>query len=271
MSPDPEGVDAARYDERYYAESCGGAEFFRRYGAAILKPVLAHALRRAEIRPGMAALDVGCGRGELLHHLKKGGATAVGVDYALPALALAQKTSQACVLLADAKKLPFKDDAFDRIFLLGVVDHLHDWELEAALGELKRVLKKDGLLLANTCVNTEYHKRLTYALRARLAKTIGARAPSPPRSSEDEELHVNEHCAGDLERLFARCGWKGSVEFRPSERYAARSLYGEPLPADFPIRPASRWGEIWHALLLRGPWKRLFARELFCVMAPRSQ
>src|SRR5258708_1717297 len=268
MSADREAVDPGLYDEGYYAERCGGVEFFKLYGAKVLKPVLIHALARARVAPGMTALDVGCGRGELLYHLKQRGAKAVGMDYAAPALALAKKTSGADVCLADAKKLPFHDGVFDRVFLMSVVDHLHDWELEASLAELKRVLKPGGLMLVNTCVNTDYHKRKTFVLRLRLAQALGLKEPMPPKSSEDEELHINEHCAGDLERLFARTGWKGVIECRPSERYAVRALYGNSLPEGFPIKPASRWGEFWHGVLLSGPWKRLFARELFCIVAP---
>jgi len=271
MSSEPGAVDAGRYDERYYLESCGGNEFFKRYGPRVVKPVLAHALARARVEAGMTALDVGCGRGELLYQLKQKGARAVGLDYAAPGLALAKKTSAADVLLADAKKLPFKDASFDRVFLLGVVDHLREWELEACLAELARVIKPDGLLLTNTCANTDYHKRLTYALRKRTAAALGLKEPAAPRSSEDEELHVNEHCAEDLERLFAKTGWRGDVEFRPSERYVVREIYGETLPEDFPIKPASRASSLWHGLLLRGPWKRFFARELFCVLERGSR
>jgi ubiquinone/menaquinone biosynthesis C-methylase UbiE len=258
-----------QYTEDYYLESCGGAEFFKRYGASVLKPVLAHALKRAEVKAGMAALDVGCGRGELLLHLRQKGVKAVGIDYAAPGLELARKTSGAEVMLADAKKLPFADASFDRIFLLGVVDHLRDWELEACFAEFKRVLKPGGRLLANTCVNTEYHKTLTYELRKTVAAALGLKEPSPPRSSEDQELHVNEHCAKDLERLFLKTGWKGAIEFRPSEKHVVRELYGETLPEGFPIKPATRAQTFWHGLLLAGPWKRLFARELFCVVEPR--
>lgn len=269
MSSEQKAVEAAHYDERYYLESCGGSEFFKRYGPKVLKPVLAHALARAKLEPGMTALDVGCGRGELLYHLKAKGVRAVGLDYAAAGLGLAKKTSGADVLLADAKKLPFKDASLDRIFLLGVVDHLRDWELEACFAEFKRVLKPGGLLLANTCVNTDYHKRLTFPLREKTAKALGLKPPAPSKSSEDEELHVNEHCAGNLEALFDKTGWEGEIEFRPSEKHVVRALYGEPLPEGFPIKPASRGASFWHALLLSGPWRRFFARELFCVLAPR--
>lgn len=261
-------VEPQKYTEEYYLSDCGGAEFYARYGPGILKPVLAYAKKRARLRLGESALDVGCGRGELLHHLKKEGVFAVGCDFALPALRLAQRTAQAPVLRCDAKALPFAAETFDRIFFLGVIDHLHDWELEACFGEFKRLLKKGGFVLANTCANTDYYKNLTYSLRRRAAKTMKLKDPRPPRSSQDEQLHVNEHCQRGLERFFARIGWRGEVEPRPNDKYALEDLYGHCLPPDFPLKNPSCWKRAWHALSFRGPWKRFLARELFCKITP---
>lgn len=262
-------VGADQYTKDYFLKECGGAEFFSLYGPRILKPVLAYALKRAQVEPGMTALDVGCGRGELLHHLRERGVLAVGCDHALPALRLAQETSKAPVLRCDVKKLPFADGTFDRIFFLGVIDHLHDWELEACFVEFRRLLKKEGgQVLANTCTNTDYHKSLSYGLRCRLARTMGLRQPRPPRSGHDEVVHVNEHSQGGLERFFAHIGWRGEIEPRPNDKYSVGELYGEEPPPDLPIRAAPPWKRAWHAAAFRGPWKRFLARELFCKVTP---
>ena len=50
------------YDEKYYLESCGGAEFFRLYGAAVLKPQLDAAFQSAALRPGMSVRTWAAGR-----------------------------------------------------------------------------------------------------------------------------------------------------------------------------------------------------------------
>jgi SAM-dependent methyltransferase len=261
-------VEAGRYTEGYYLSECGGAEFFARYGSGVLKPVLAYAKKRAGLSPGQKALDVGCGRGELLHHLSKEGVLAVGCDYALPALEIARKISQAPVLRCDAKALPFAEKAFDRILFLGVIDHLHDWELEACFREFARVLKPGGFVLANTCTNTDYYKNLTYSLRRRAARTLRLSQPRPPRSAQDEALHVNEHNGSGLRRFFQSIGWEGEIEFRPNERYVIADLYGEVLPEDFPLKAPSFWKSRWHDLSFRWPLRRFLARELFCKVSP---
>lgn len=261
-------MNSELYDERYFLESVGGAEFFRLYGPRIVKPAAAYALRAAGLEPGMSALDVGCGRGELLYQLRRRGVAAVGADLAAAALRLSKRTAEAPVVRCDAKRLPFRDSAFDRVFFLGVLDHLDDGELAACFAEFRRVLKPGGLVLANTCTNTQYYKRWTYGARRRLARWLGLREPRPPKSQEDEALHVNEHDEGGLRRFFAAQGWTADVEARPNDKYAVAELYGEDRPVDFPLRPAPAWKRAYVRLAFAGPWKRYLAREFFCKITP---
>ncbi|MBI3549492.1 MAG: class I SAM-dependent methyltransferase [Elusimicrobia bacterium] len=267
-------VSSSRYDESYYLQNCGGSEFFSRYGAEILKPQLAYSFKRAGVAPGMSVLDIGCGRGEILFHVRRAGAAGVGTDYAEPALRIAADVSGCPVLLCDAKSLPFADAAFDRVFLLGVMDHLLDWELEKSFAEIRRVLKPGGKVVIHTCCNRLYYKRLTYGARRVLARGLGAlglpvREPSPPRSGEDEALHVNEHSLGSLRSFFQRTLWLAEVEPRPNYKLAVREIYGESLPADFPLKPASAWRIAAHRLFLWHPLLRaILAREFFCIATP---
>lgn len=264
-----ESVAPEEYTEEYFLERVGGAEFFKLYGPKILKPALAYALDHADVKKGMTALDLGCGRGELLYHLRQRGVAAVGADFAPAAVRIAKRVSQAAVLRCDAKRLPFKDHCFDRIFLLGVLDHLYDWELEAGFKELERVLKPGGFVLADTCTNKDYYKTRSYELRRRWALTIGLKEPSRPRSEEDERLHVNEHDQAALLAFFGRIGWGGTIEAKPNEKYLVRRLYGGGLPGNFPLKVPSFWKQAWQDVTFAGPWKRFLAREWFCKVTPQ--
>ncbi len=257
------------YTEDYFLGSVAGAEFYRLYRGEVVKPAMQLALLRAELSPGLRALDVGCGRGELLRQLEKRGVEAVGADFSAPALPIAQKTTKAPLLRCDARRLPFADASFDRIFFLGVLDHLADDDLAACFREFSRVLRPGGFVLANTCVNTDYYKTRTYGLRLALAKAMGLKLPRPPRSAEDEAVHVNEHNEAALRRFFQRIAWDASIEPRANDKHAVEELYGARPPADLPIRPARPWKRRLHALAFRGPLRRLLARELFCVAAPK--
>src|SRR5690349_19407230 len=112
MSSEPKSVGSEEYPEDYFLERVGGAEFYRRYGPKVLKPALQFALKRSGLAKGMTALDLGCGRGELLYHLSQEGVRAVGADFAPAALAIARKTTGASVVRCDAKELPFRDASF---------------------------------------------------------------------------------------------------------------------------------------------------------------
>lgn len=271
-----EPVSPASYSEGYFDRSCGGHEFFSAYGPRIPKPPIAYALKRAGLMPGMRVLDLGCGRGELLYQARAAGAFAVGTDFAPAAVRRAREVSGSPTLLCDAKALPFAASSFDRVFLIGVIDHLHAWELKLCFSEIRRVLKPGGEVLVHTCANASYFKNWTYGARKSLAQGLRAQGipvhlPSPPRSGEDEVLHVNEHSAAGLRRFFAGISWEAEVEPRPNYRLILHELYGPVLPDGFPLKPAPRW-RAWIVLnlLFHGPLRGLLARELFAIARPRT-
>ena len=268
-------VSSAHYSRQYFEESCGGAEFFRLYGPTVLKPAQAYSFKRAQVAPGMRVLDLGCGRGEILYQARQEGGRGVGTDFAAAAAKLAREISGCPTLLCDAKALPFSEGAFDLIFFVGVIDHLHDWELERCFSEMARVLKPGGAVLIHTCANRHYYKTLSYGLRralARLSRRLGLPIgePARPRSDEDRVLHVNEHTLGGLRSFLSDIGWDAEVEARPNYKLFLRELYGWPLPPGFPIKPASRLKTAVYLNLLFLPGLRAFlAREFFALARPR--
>ena len=78
-------------------------------------------------------LDIGCGYNNLVRKYGKG----VGVDIV--------NYGNADVIIEDASKLPFRNESFDTVTMLAVLNHIT--RREAALLEAHRVLKKGGKLL----------------------------------------------------------------------------------------------------------------------------
>ena len=104
------------------------------------------------LRPGMTLLDCGCGPGTITLDLADVVAPAdvVGVDMEANQLRLAlsrageRETANLLFSVADLYSLPFPEDTFDAVFLHGVLEHMRD--PVAALGEVRRVLKSEGLV-----------------------------------------------------------------------------------------------------------------------------
>ena len=90
-------------------------------------------------------LDFGCGTGAFLEHLERFGAvSAVDSDASAVAFCHTRGRTEVQLVPADAP-LPFPDASFDLATTLDVVEHIDDDV--AALAELRRVLRPDGVLL----------------------------------------------------------------------------------------------------------------------------
>jgi len=93
-------------------------------------------------KPG-SLLDIGCGTGITLLELKDS-FEVFGVDSSKIALEFCKKRGLKNLKLSPAEKLPFKDESFDNILALDMLEHTDD---ELVLKEIYRVLKKDGTLI----------------------------------------------------------------------------------------------------------------------------
>jgi ubiquinone/menaquinone biosynthesis C-methylase UbiE len=97
---------------------------------------------------GRRILDAGCGTGSFLARLRAGrDARAIGCDLSMESLRVARtKEGNAPLVCADLTRLPFRDQSFDRIALLVVLQHIPPSLQEAALHELARVARKGARL-----------------------------------------------------------------------------------------------------------------------------
>lgn len=88
-------------------------------------------------------LDAGCGTGLNLIYLKHYG-NVIGLDFSKEALNFCKLRAGENLIQADAEKVPFKDDTFDLIIALDLLEHLDDWDV---LKEFYRVLNPNAYLI----------------------------------------------------------------------------------------------------------------------------
>ncbi|HDQ71780.1 MAG TPA: class I SAM-dependent methyltransferase [Chloroflexi bacterium] len=246
-----EPVRPERYDETYFLNACEGYTEFISSEGVLLSRRLDQAFEIAHVTSGMRVLDVGCGRGEILHHCKNIKAQAYGIDYAPAALQMARDFGD--VYQANAKRLPFPSHFFDRILMFDIVEHLHPWELKQALAEARRVLCPDGQLIVHTAPNVWYD-RYAYPL-VRLVRTLigqGEQYPQDPRAIIPANLsvHVNEQSVMSLRQVLRQAGFHARVWLdTPPQRREENGLFR-----------ITR-----HVLFNWPPFRWFFEREVFAV------
>ncbi len=104
-----------------------------------------HPMEWLDIPPGGVALDVGSGPGNVTASLARAAGPdglALGVDISEPMLARAVRAEagpQVGFLRADAQRLPFRDETFDAVISIAMLQLIP--EPSAALAEMVRVLR----------------------------------------------------------------------------------------------------------------------------------
>ncbi len=208
-----QSVPAEVYDEETVLSFIGDGQYqdFIASKGDRLPPRMTSALRLMNLGPGMRVLDMGCGRGEIVLHAARLGAEVVGIDYSADCLRLTGRTlevssdkdrDRVTIRQADATALPFGDEVFERVLMLDLVEHLHDWQLSRALQEAYRVLIPQGYLVLHTLPN-----RWALQYGYPLLQLLSRRLPSTPRSDVERIVHINEQDLLSLKRALGQAGF----------------------------------------------------------------
>ena len=93
-------------------------------------------------------LDAGCGTGGLIDELKKNN-SCYGIDISDEAIRYCKTRKLSNINQSTVEKIPFADNVFDIVISIDVLYHLLIESDTAALTELYRILKENGILILN--------------------------------------------------------------------------------------------------------------------------
>ena len=114
------------------------------------------------MRAGSSLLDVGCGKGFMLHDLVAliPGILLKGVDISEYAIANAIEDMKPHVRVANARNLPFPDKSFDVVISINTIHNLARKESGQALREIERVSSKGSFITVDAYRTEEEKARM---------------------------------------------------------------------------------------------------------------
>ena len=114
--------------------------------------------------PGARILDIGCGKGFLLHDLGTAvpGASVAGLDISAYALEHAIEDVRPHVVRGTAAHLPFADKSFDLVVSINTLHNLRVAELDSAFREIERVGRGAKYVVVDTFRNEREKVNLMY-------------------------------------------------------------------------------------------------------------
>jgi 2-polyprenyl-3-methyl-5-hydroxy-6-metoxy-1,4-benzoquinol methylase len=212
-----DSVPAEKYSEEWIHDTWGWdtpEEFVRTQGRN-LRPRVSKAIDLADLSEGMKILDIGCGRGEVVLHCARMGVNSVGVDYSKEIIEIAntakathaEQEQELMEFICDDVKNLNTQDKFDRIFMLDLVEHLHDWELLELFEHCHKVLAPNGCIIIHTLPNKWVYE-ITYR---RLLRLFMPWLPRNPRSEFEKTIHVNEMSIVHLSNILSEGDFKSRV------------------------------------------------------------
>lgn len=128
------------YEELYRSNYINDDKHSHLYEEGYANSGLLHVIDETGIEYN-SVLDVGCGRGNGIAHMKKVGKDVYGVEISQTAVNSAVAKGLK-VVQGSITSIPFPDNRYDLVVSTDVVEHLYEVDVITALSELKRVSKK---------------------------------------------------------------------------------------------------------------------------------
>lgn len=128
------------------------------------KKVAKELVSHYRLKPNMRILDVGCGKGFLLHDLKNeiSGLEVYGIDISEYALENGMDEIKANCIHGHASSIPFPDNFFDLVISINTLHNLYLPDLWSSIREINRVSQKDSFICVEAYRNEKEKVNLMY-------------------------------------------------------------------------------------------------------------
>ena len=140
-----------RLYDSYISSGQAGGHILRKHGLDIKQyPYLSHLIKKyLPSQKDVAILDLACGHGSLVYCLKQLGYSNVqGVDISAEQVGLAHELGMTEIKCQDIKEyLVNKNDTFDVIFLMDILEHFNKQELFSYLDIVCQSLRQNGMVV----------------------------------------------------------------------------------------------------------------------------
>ncbi len=142
------------------------------YMSRFWQPVIPTFQEHFKMDENTKVLDIGCAKGFMLYDMSEliPGVSVRGVDISEYAVENAKEEIKEFISVADARKLPFKDDSFDVVISINTIHNLDKEECAKALQEIERVSRGKSFITVDAYRNDE-EKEAMFAWNL-TAKTI---------------------------------------------------------------------------------------------------
>lgn len=107
-------------------------------------------------------LDIGCGKGFMLHEFKKllPSIKTFGIDISEYAIKNSMKSVKKNLIIGNCKKLPYKNNFFDLVIAINTLHNLPIIQVQKAIREIQRVTKKNSFIMVDAYKNNNEKKRM---------------------------------------------------------------------------------------------------------------
>jgi len=114
------------------------------------------------LQENASVLDVGCGKGFMLHDFKElmPNLTIAGIEISEYAIEHAIETVKPFLRVGNAKELPYEDNSFDLVISINTIHNLPLEECKRALREIQRVTRKYAFITVDAWRTEQEQKRM---------------------------------------------------------------------------------------------------------------